>query len=163
MSSSDPLQTLLAVRKAAEAAAAEALAGALRRRAAAEGAQLSLDVALRAARDDLWVRRQAAASMDVEIAARAGERERFWARLAEGIAVRAARARAHRHGELAAAQADAAAAQAAHRAAQGARQQVQKVSERAASARRLITGRRAEAALDEEAQAMRPFAGVRDR
>jgi flagellar biosynthesis chaperone FliJ len=156
MSSSDPLDTLLAVKKAAEDAAAEALAGAFRRCAAAEATQLSLDSAFGAARDDLRARRRAAVSVAVETAARAGERERFWSRLAEGIAVRNARARAHREGPLAQAQASVAAALATHRAAQVARETVQKVAERAESARRLIAGRRAEAALDEQTQATRP-------
>src|SRR5689334_9854837 len=125
MSSPDALQTLLTVRQAAEDAAAQALAGALRRRAAAQEGQERLEVELAAAREDLRARRHATPSLGVETAAQAAARERFWRRLAEGIAARSDRARAHREGPLAEAEATATAARETHRAAREARELVQ--------------------------------------
>jgi len=153
MSSSDALQSLLAVRQAALDQAALALAAALRRRAAAEQAQERLEAELSAAREDLRVRRRAAPALGVETAARAAEREQFWQRLAGDIEVRAERARAHREGPLTDAEAGAAAARAAHQAAHEARELVQKLVDRAERERRVVAERRAEAARDEQAAA----------
>lgn len=153
MSSPDALQTLLTVRQAAEDGSSQALAGALRRRAAAQEVQERLEVELGAARDDLRARRQATRSLGVETAAQAADRERFWQRLAEGIAARADRARAHRDGPLAEAEASATAARETHRATRAARELVQKLLERADADRRQIAERRAEAALDDQAAA----------
>jgi len=153
MSSSDALQTLLAVRQAAEDAAGQALAAALRRRAAAEEAQRRLDAELGAAREDLRARRRAAPSLGVETAAQAADRERFWRRLAGDIEAGAERAHAHREGPLAAAEAAVTAARATHREAREARELVQKLLDRSESDRRQIAGRRAEAALDDQSAA----------
>lgn len=153
MSSPDALQTLLTVRQAAEDAAAQALAGALRRRAAAQETQERLEVELGVARDDLRTRRHASPSLGVETAAQAADRERFWRRLAEGIAARSERARVHREGPLAEAEASSTAARETHRAAREARELVQKLLERAEADRRQIAERRAEAALDDQAAA----------
>ena len=161
MSSPDALQTLLTVRQAAEDAAAQALAGALRRRAAAQEAQERLEVELAVARDDLRARRGATPSVGVETAAHADDRERFWRRLAEGIAAHAERARAHREGPLAEADGSATAARETHRAAREARELVKKLLERADADRRQIAERRAEAALDDQAAARARVTGSR--
>lgn len=153
MSSPDALQTLLTVRQAAEDAAAQALAGALRRRAAAQETQERLEAELGAAREDLRARRLGAPSLGIETAAQATDRERFWRRLAEGIAAHADRARDHRDGPLAEAEASASAARETHRAARAARELVQKLLERADADRRQIAERRAEVALDDQAAA----------
>jgi len=153
MSSPDALQTLLTVRQAAEDAAAQVMAGALHRRAAAQEAQERLEIELGAARDDLRARRLVTPSLGVETAAQAAGRERFWRRLADGIAARADHARAHRDGPLAEAEASAAAARETYRAAREARELVQKLLERADADRRQTADRRAEAALDEQAMA----------
>src|SRR5258708_4247953 len=128
MSSSEPLETLLAVKKAAEEAATQALAGAIRRRAAAEAAQLRLDDQAREAREVLRTHRREGRSSGVETASLAVARESFGDQLAQVTAARAARAEAHRAGPLAEAQAGADAALRAHQAAREARQRVEKVS-----------------------------------
>jgi flagellar biosynthesis chaperone FliJ len=156
MSSSDALQSLLAVRQAALDQAALALAAALLRRAAAEEAQQRLEAELSDAREDLRARRRAGASLGVETAARAAEREQFWRRLAGDIEARTERARAHREGPLTHAEAGVAAAHAAHQEAREARELVQKLVDRADSERRLVAERRAEAARDEQAAARTP-------
>ncbi len=153
MSSSDALQTLLGVRQAAEDAARQAVAAALRRRTAAQEAQQRLEAELAAARKHLRARRQEAPSLGVETAVAAADRERFWRRLADDITAHADRARAHRAGPLAEAEAGAVAAHAAHRAARAARQLVGKLVDRAEADRRQLADRRAEAALDEQAAA----------
>lgn len=159
MSSSDALPTLLAVRQAAEDASAQALAAAVRRRAAAEEAQERLERELAAAREDLRARRQAAPGIGT--AAEGAERERFWRRLADAIAARADRARAHREGPMAEAEAGVIAARVAHQAARQARELVHKLIERAEMERRQLSERRAEAALDEQAAARGPIGGRR--
>jgi len=154
MSSSEALETLLAVRQAAEEAATQALAAALRHRAAAQEAQERLEVELAAAREDLRARRGAAPR--VGTAAGGADRERFWRRLAEGIAARAERARAHREGPLRDAEAGLTAARGAHQTAREARELVQRRFDRVEAERRQVSERRAEAALDEQAAARRP-------
>lgn len=153
MSSSDALQTLLAVRQAAEDAAGQALALALRRRAAAEEAQQRLEAQLATAREDLRARRRAAPLLGVETAAQAADRERFCQRLAGDIEAAVERVRAHREGPLAEAESGVTAARVSHREARAARELVQKLLDRAESDRRQIAGRRAEAALDDQAAA----------
>jgi flagellar biosynthesis chaperone FliJ len=150
MSSSEPLNSLLAVKQAAEASAAEALAVTVQRRAAAEANQLRLETELRSARDDLRARRlRGRPTGGVETAVRAAERERFWDRLSDEIAARALRGDAHRTGPLAEARAGVEAALVAHREARDAREVVQKLHEKAEAAQRLIAARREEAASDE--------------
>ena len=164
MSSSEPLKSLLAVKQAAEAAAAEALAVAIQRRAAAEANQLRLDTELGAARDVLRSRRRTGESTaGVETAARATDRERFWGRLGDEIAERSARAEAHRAGPLPGARAHAEAALVAHREAREAREVVHKLHEKAQAARRLIAARREEAASDELAAIRHPRSPPRPR
>jgi len=162
MSSSEPLETLLAVKKAAEEAAAQALAGAIQRRTAAQEAQLRLDDDVRQAQDAVMALRRESRSIGVETASSAVTREVFRNQLAEVTAMRSARADANRAGLLAEAQAGADAALRAHQAAREARQRVEMVSERSASAHRLAAARKAEIALDEQAQATRPLHGPRN-
>jgi flagellar export protein FliJ len=153
MSSYQALETLLAVRQAAEDAAAQALAAAIRRRAAAQETQQRLEAELAAAREDLRERRREVASLGAGTAGEGAGRERFWRRLADAIEARADRGRAHRQGPLADADVGVDAAQATYREAREARELVQKLLERAASERRLVAERRAEAAMDEQAAA----------
>jgi flagellar biosynthesis chaperone FliJ len=164
MSSSEPLKSLLAVKQAAEAAAAEALAVAIQRRAAAEATQLRLDTELALAREQRQARRRSGEStVRFEAAARAAERERFWGRLSEEIAERSARAEAHRGGALVGARAGADAALVAHREAREAREVVAKLNEKAEAAQRLIAARREEAASDELAATRHPRPAPRPR
>jgi hypothetical protein len=162
MSSSAPLKSLVAVRQAAEASAAQALAAALQRRAAAEANQQRLDHELGSARDDLRARRRSEAGRGgpsppatggVETAARASERERFWARMADEIGQRSRRADAHRAGPLAEARGGADSAAATHRQAREAREVVQRLYEKSQHADRALAARRDEVASDDLATA----------
>jgi flagellar biosynthesis chaperone FliJ len=157
-----PIEALLRVRQAAEDHATRALQAALSHRVAAEGVQRGLDQQVRLAREELSARRASvadaaeaarAAGKVTSTAAAGDQRERFWRRLREEIAQRSERALVHRQGALARACADAEAAAVAHRAARAARQQVERLCENAELARRRISARRAEVALDEQAQA----------
>ena len=148
------MQTLLAIRRDAEEAAARLLEAATLRRAAAEARQAELDAEVRAAREELRLRRSqgGGGGAGAATAALGAARERFWQRLREGIAALAATANAHRDGPLAAARAGAVEAAAAHRAARAARELMEKVCQKAEGARRRIEARRAEVAADEQAQ-----------
>src|SRR5882757_5343093 len=91
-----PIETLLRVKQVAEDGAARAWQAATARRVAAEALQHALDGEVRVAREDLRVRRAAGA---VAATAATGEqRERFWGRLRDDIAARAAQAQEHRKG-----------------------------------------------------------------
>ena len=157
MSSSQPLKTLLIVKRAAEDSAAQVLARARAQRAAAEETHLRLVAGAQAARDDLRGRRAPGASIGPESAAQAAEREQFWARLSDAAAGRGARAQAFRDGELDQAQADAARALTAYRVAREARQVVETLLARALAGERQLATRRDEVALDEQSQAARPI------
>jgi flagellar biosynthesis chaperone FliJ len=153
MSSYQPLETLLMVKRAAEDAAVQVLARATSRRAAAEATDLALVAELAEVRERLRGRRTAGASVDRESAASALEREHFCARLAAEVATHQARLLSHREGELASAGAAAATALTAHRVAREAREVVERLLAKAAETRRQVAARRDEMALDEQGQA----------
>jgi hypothetical protein len=150
-----PIGTLLRVKQAAEEAAARRWHAATTRRAAAEASQRALDDRVRAARADLRARRAQAAGAVTLLAGSGADRERFWVDRRAQIAAGVAQADAHRQGALADALAEVAAAMAAHLAARAAREQIQKLCEKADTARRTVTERREEIALDEQSQATR--------
>jgi flagellar biosynthesis chaperone FliJ len=156
MSSSQPLKTLLIVRRGAEEAAAQVLARATAHRAAAEETHLRLAAQTQAARDDLRQRRASGASNGPEGAAQAAERQQFWARLSEAVARHSARALAYRTGELDQAERKVAHALTAYSVAREARQVVETLLGKAEAGERQQAARREEVALDEQSQAVRP-------
>ena len=151
MSSSQALKTLLTLKRAAEESAAAALASQQARRAAAEATLGRLKAEAEQGRDHLRQRRAAEAPRGPETAARALEREHFWGRLAEEVALRTDRARAHRDGELAQAVAGVATALTSYRVAREAREVVETLVDKAEAANRQLQARRDEAVRDEQA------------